>query len=76
MISVGCLDPNGEKFLDLKLLLPLATTFKVDTQALKSQVETCKLMLMRMRELEDPAIEGMCGLFDLYRFILPHSDSL
>ena len=76
MISVGCLYPNGEKFLDLKLLLPLATTFRVDTEALKPQVETCKLMLMRMRELENPAVEGMCSLFDFYRFILPHRDSL
>ena len=59
MIYVGCLYLDGEKFLDLKLLLPLATTFRVDTEALKPQVETCKLMLMRMRELENPAVEGI-----------------
>ena len=51
MISVGSLFPNGKKFLDLKLLIPLATTFRIDTEALKPQLETSKLMLMRMTEL-------------------------
>ena len=76
MISVGSLFPNGKKFLDLKLLLPLATTFRIVTEALKPQLETCKLMLMRMTELRNPEVEGMCSLFDFYRLILTHKDSL
>ena len=76
MISVGSLFPNGKKFLDLKLLLPLATTFRMDTEALKPQLETCKLMLMRMTQLRNSKVKGMCSLFDFYRFILPHKDSL
>ena len=76
MIYVGSSFPNGDKFVDFKLLLSLATTFRVDTEALKPQLETCKLMLMHMTDLENTEVEVMCSIFDFYHFILLHKDSL